>query len=123
LYIFYTKIQQKTNLCFFSQPKLCTKEYAEHYFTTLSISSDLSPLPYKPEDFTLEDPFVREIIENGVRIISGKNLMDKGFTTGTSTGATPQYHQIELRGRRGPDSGISTTFRQAGLDERTAVQL
>ena len=36
---------------------------------TLSISSDLSPLPYKPEDFTLEDPFVREIIENGVRIV------------------------------------------------------
>ncbi len=36
---------------------------------TLSVSSDLSPLPYRPEDFTPEDPFVKEILTTGVRII------------------------------------------------------
>lgn len=34
----------------------------------LSISSDLEILPYRPEDFTPDDPFVREIIKTGVRI-------------------------------------------------------
>ena len=33
---------------------------------TLSISSDIQVLPYRPEDFILDDPFVREIIETGV---------------------------------------------------------
>lgn len=36
---------------------------------TLSISSDLSPLPFRPEDFTPENPFVSDIIENGIRIV------------------------------------------------------
>jgi predicted nucleotidyltransferase len=36
---------------------------------TLDISSDLSPLPFRPEDFTLEDPFVREILEHGINIV------------------------------------------------------
>ncbi len=36
---------------------------------TLDISSDLSPLPFRPEDFTPEDPFVREIIEHGINIV------------------------------------------------------
>ena len=36
---------------------------------TLSVSSDLSPLPFRPEDFTSENPFVREILEKGIRII------------------------------------------------------
>jgi len=36
---------------------------------TLSVSSDLSPLPFRPEDFIVENPFVREILENGVRIV------------------------------------------------------
>jgi predicted nucleotidyltransferase len=36
---------------------------------TLSVSSDLSPLPFRPEDFTPENPFVKEIIEKGVRIV------------------------------------------------------
>ena len=35
---------------------------------TLDISTDLSPLPFRPEDFTPEDPFVREIIEHGINI-------------------------------------------------------
>ena len=35
---------------------------------TLSISSDIQVLPYRPEDFILDDPFVREIIETGVRL-------------------------------------------------------
>jgi len=35
---------------------------------TLDISSDLSPIPFRPEEFTLEDPFVREIIEHGIII-------------------------------------------------------
>lgn len=34
----------------------------------LSVSSDLEVLPYRPEDFTSADPFVREIIETGVKI-------------------------------------------------------
>lgn len=36
---------------------------------TLSVSSDLSPLPFRPEDFTDEDPLVREILKTGVRIV------------------------------------------------------
>ena len=34
----------------------------------LSISSDLEVLPYTPEDFTEDDPFVKEIIETGIEI-------------------------------------------------------
>jgi predicted nucleotidyltransferase len=36
---------------------------------TMAISSDLSPLPFRPEDFTLNNPFVREILETGINII------------------------------------------------------
>ena len=36
---------------------------------TLDISTDLSPLPFRPEDFTPEDPFAREIIEHGINIV------------------------------------------------------
>lgn len=35
---------------------------------TLSISSDIQVLPYRPEDFVPSDPFVREIIETGIRL-------------------------------------------------------
>jgi len=35
---------------------------------TLSISSDIQVLPYRPEDFVTDDPFVREIIETGIRL-------------------------------------------------------
>lgn len=36
---------------------------------TIGISSDLSPLPYRTEDFTPDDPFVREILETGIKIV------------------------------------------------------
>ncbi|MBT3368882.1 MAG: nucleotidyltransferase domain-containing protein [Nitrospina sp.] len=36
---------------------------------TLSVSSDLSPLPFRPEDFVPENPFVKEILEKGVSIL------------------------------------------------------
>ena len=36
---------------------------------TLAVSSDLSPLPFRPEDFTPENPFVREILETGINIV------------------------------------------------------
>lgn len=35
----------------------------------LSVSSDLEILPYHPQDFTINDPFVKEIIETGVKIL------------------------------------------------------
>lgn len=35
----------------------------------LSVSSDLEILPYHPEDFTPDDPFVKEIMETGITII------------------------------------------------------
>jgi uncharacterized protein len=35
----------------------------------LSVSSDLEILPYRPQDFTVDDPFVREILETGVEIV------------------------------------------------------
>ena len=35
----------------------------------LSVSSDLEVLPYRPEDFTPDDPFVKEIIKTGVKIV------------------------------------------------------
>jgi predicted nucleotidyltransferase len=34
----------------------------------LSVSNDLEILPYCPQDFTPEDPFVREILETGIEI-------------------------------------------------------
>jgi len=37
--------------------------------TTLSVSPDLSPLPFRPEDFVLANPFAREIIETGKRYL------------------------------------------------------
>jgi len=36
---------------------------------TLRVSSDIEVLPYRPEDFNSADPFVKEIIETGVRIL------------------------------------------------------
>ena len=35
----------------------------------LSVSYDLSPLPYRPEDFTEDNLFVKEILKYGIRII------------------------------------------------------
>jgi len=36
---------------------------------TLSVSSDLSPLPFRPEDFMPDNPFAKEIMDKGIRII------------------------------------------------------
>ncbi len=36
---------------------------------TLKISCDIEVLPYRTQDFTLDDPFVKEIMETGIRII------------------------------------------------------
>jgi predicted nucleotidyltransferase len=36
---------------------------------TLSGSSLIEVLPYRPEDFTPEDPFVREILKTGIQIV------------------------------------------------------
>ena len=35
----------------------------------LHVSSDLEPIPYTPADFSKEDPFVKQIVDTGVRII------------------------------------------------------
>lgn len=35
---------------------------------TLSVSSDLSPLPFRPEDFVPDNPLVQEILKKGVVI-------------------------------------------------------
>jgi predicted nucleotidyltransferase len=36
---------------------------------TLKVNSDISPMPYRPEDFNESDYFVREILKTGIRII------------------------------------------------------
>ena len=36
---------------------------------TLKVSSDIEVLPYRPQDFNTDDPFVKEIIDSGIRII------------------------------------------------------
>jgi len=36
---------------------------------TLKVNSDISPMPYRPEDFNDSDYFVKEILETGIRII------------------------------------------------------
>lgn len=35
----------------------------------LSVSSSLEPLPYRPEDFNATDPFVKKILESGIRVM------------------------------------------------------
>ncbi len=34
----------------------------------LKVSSDLEPLPYRPEDFNDNNPFVKKILETGIKI-------------------------------------------------------
>jgi predicted nucleotidyltransferase len=36
---------------------------------TLQVNSDISPFPFRPEDFNDSDYFVKEILETGIRII------------------------------------------------------
>ena len=35
---------------------------------TLNVSSDIEVLPYSPQDFNADDPFVKEIMETGIKI-------------------------------------------------------
>ena len=35
----------------------------------LSISSDIDPRPYHPDDFKEDDPFVKEILQTGIRVV------------------------------------------------------
>jgi hypothetical protein len=37
--------------------------------TKLKVSIDLELHPYRPEDFTEDNPFVKEILQYGIRII------------------------------------------------------
>lgn len=34
----------------------------------LAVSSELEPLPFRPEDFSEENPFIRKIVESGLSI-------------------------------------------------------
>lgn len=36
---------------------------------TLQVNSDISPMPFRPEDFNVSDYFVKEILETGIRIV------------------------------------------------------
>lgn len=36
---------------------------------TLRVNSDISPMPFRPEDFNDSDYFVKEILETGIRIV------------------------------------------------------
>ncbi len=34
----------------------------------LMVSCDLEPIPYTPEDFNVENPFVKKILETGIKV-------------------------------------------------------
>lgn len=36
---------------------------------TLSVSSEIEVIPFTPEDFDLQDPFVQEIVTTGIRLV------------------------------------------------------
>jgi uncharacterized protein len=36
---------------------------------TLQVNSDISPMPYRPEDFNDSDYFVKEILKTGIRLV------------------------------------------------------
>ena len=35
---------------------------------TLNIRSDIEVQPYRPQDFNTDDPFVKEILETGIKV-------------------------------------------------------
>ena len=39
----------------------------------LAVSSSLEPIPYRPEDFTEDDPFVKNIIDTGMNLTNQQN--------------------------------------------------
>jgi predicted nucleotidyltransferase len=36
---------------------------------TLSISSEIEVIPFSPDDFNLQNPFVKEILKTGIRLV------------------------------------------------------
>ena len=48
---------------------ICSRNNRSIDRTAFSITSDLAPIPFRPEDFTEEDPLVREILETGVKVV------------------------------------------------------
>jgi predicted nucleotidyltransferase len=36
---------------------------------TLSISSEIEVIPFSPNDFTLQNPFVKEILKTGIKLV------------------------------------------------------
>ncbi|MCD6534027.1 MAG: nucleotidyltransferase domain-containing protein [Deltaproteobacteria bacterium] len=40
----------------------------------LKVSGDLEPIPYNPEDFNDENPFVKRILETGIKITQSLSL-------------------------------------------------
>ncbi len=36
---------------------------------TLSISSEIEVIPFSPDDFNLQDPFVKEILKTGIKLV------------------------------------------------------
>ncbi len=44
---------------------------------TQFVSEDLEMLPYRPEDFTPDDPFVKEILETGIDVTHGFEAVSK----------------------------------------------
>ncbi|MFH1050284.1 MAG: nucleotidyltransferase domain-containing protein [bacterium] len=37
--------------------------------TVLLVNTDIETHPYRPEDFTTENPLVKEILKNGIRVV------------------------------------------------------
>jgi len=56
---------------------LISKDFSGNRFTdkdsirkfVVRINTDISPIPYRPEDFTSDDLFVSEIMESGIKIV------------------------------------------------------
>ena len=60
------------------------------------MSSDLSPLPFRPEDFIAENTFVREILEKGI----------KRYNMDLALGRPPRLRQCRWR------AGLCITIRR-----------
>ncbi|ODS34658.1 MAG: nucleotidyltransferase [Candidatus Scalindua rubra] len=44
------------------------KDRSKIRLITLKVSSNIEVLPYSPQDFKTDDPFVKEIMETGIKI-------------------------------------------------------
>lgn len=52
--------------CFVGNRMVDRKTIRPHKF---KVSSAIEPLPYRPEDFTADNPFVKEILSSGVPVV------------------------------------------------------